>query len=96
MSEQEQKFKVVCPSCGVHYSVPFPPIELSNNLRSSIAIGTHERPTRCINCRQAICFMIEAVQVVWRVQPLPDDAVASLEESRIIAPSNALVSKLVS
>lgn len=90
----DNKIPIECVRCKQRFSAPMPPIEVSNNLRTSMVIAVHERLIHCPNnkCRQAYTYVFAPqYQVVVGAQAVNDDAVAAIEGSKIIKPSLGLV-----
>lgn len=80
------KLKIVCPACNQNFSAEAPPLEIANNLRTSVVTAAHSTLTYCINskCRQAFVLMIQGAQVAFNIQPVGPDVVAQIEGSPII------------
>jgi hypothetical protein len=89
----DDKIKIECAKCGQHFSVPMPPVEVSNNLRTSMIIAVHPHLIHCINarCRQAYTYVFGVYTVNISAMPVNDEAVAQVEGSRIIKPTLGLV-----
>lgn len=85
------KLKIICPRCSQHFSTKLPAYEVANNFKVSILTFSHERPIRCVGCHQAFLLMLTPAEHLLSVyaQPVPDEAIAEVEEKRIIVPDMA-------
>jgi hypothetical protein len=90
----EQRIPVECVLCKQHFSVPFPPIEVLNGLRSSSIVASHPNLIRCPNGRCRAPYTLAIVgqySVSFATVPVNEEAVAQIEGSRIIKPTLGLV-----
>lgn len=87
-----QRMPVECPMCKKRFDVVFPPLEVSNNLRSSMIVAVHPNLLRCPQCSQPFTYQITGqYSISFQVVPVNDDAVAQVEGSRIIKPELKLM-----
>lgn len=84
------KITIDCPKCSTRFTVPMPDGEIMNSPKFSGFIATHELFTRCVSCKQSFALGIVDANVTWSYDPVPDEVVAALEESRIILPARSL------
>lgn len=89
-----QRVPITCEKCGQSFSVDMPPIELSNNLRTSLIICVHPRLIYCANnrCKQPRAFILSSeYQVGVGTMMVNDAAVKDVEGTSIITPALGLV-----
>ncbi len=90
----EEKIPIACPRCQQQFSVPKPPIEVSNNLRTSLIIMVHPKLFYCPNakCHTPFTYVFAPqYQVGIGVQPVNDEAVKEVEGTSIVKPAIQLV-----
>lgn len=81
----DNKATIDCPSCKQRFSTPMPKTGVMNDLRCSVAFGTHEKPVRCI-CGKYSVFVATSAEIAWAVIPISDEQAAQLQDSSIIVP----------
>lgn len=77
------KATIDCPNCKQRFGVNLPVPEITNSLKASVIVATHEKPLKCL-CGQAFIPAVAAIQTQWEVQPISPEQVAMLEGSLII------------
>jgi hypothetical protein len=84
------KATIDCPACKQRFGVNLPVPEITNSLKASIVVATHEKPVKCL-CGQAFVPVIAGIQTQWEIQPISAEQAAMLEGSRIIEPNLRIV-----
>lgn len=77
------KATIDCPNCKQRFAAQLPVPEITNSLKVSIVVATHEKPITCL-CGQAFIPTIAALQTQWELQPISAEQLATLEDSLII------------
>jgi hypothetical protein len=81
-----EQAEITC-GCGVKFKTPFPPIEVTNQVRASLVIATHEKPVTCPHCGAYYLPAIQMVgQILFEFKPVPEEFVRQhgMVETRII------------
>lgn len=84
--DEAPKIPITCPRCATRFSVPMPKGLITNSVKFSSYIVTHERMEKCINCGQRFVLGLENIGLNFGVEAVPDEIAAQLDESRIILP----------
>lgn len=87
------KIHITCTTCSHQFSIPVPPLEITNNFQCSAILIPHEKLIRCTSgkCRQPYVLMVGVNpdwSIAWNVQPVGEEIVERIEGSRIIKPTN--------
>lgn len=77
------KATIDCPNCKQRFGAQLPIPEITNSLKASVVVATHEKPIKCL-CGQAFVPAIAALQTQWELQPISAEQLAALEGSLII------------
>lgn len=80
------KVRIDCPRCSLRFSVPMPEGVITNTVKFSSFIATHEKLEKCIGCNQRFVLGIENLGINYSFEAVPDEVAAQLDESRIILP----------
>lgn len=83
---ESPKVRIVCPRCSQVFSVPMPEGVITNTVKFSSFIATHEKLEKCIGCNQRFVLGIENLGINYNFEAVPDEVAAQLDESRIILP----------
>lgn len=92
-SNEKPMVPITCPRCSTRFSVPMPEGVVTNSVKFSSFIVTHERLVKCISCPQRFVLGIENVGINYGVEAIPDEIANTLEESRIILPGPRSIEK---
>lgn len=85
--DEKPTVPITCPRCSTRFSVPMPQGVITNSIKFSSFIVTHEKFEKCLSCGQRFVLGLDNLGLNFGFEALPDDVANQLEEpSRIILP----------